>query len=211
MDYKIENEVFPVVIQRKNNKNTYIRISEKMEIVVSTSFFTTNHQVQKLIQNNEESVKKMLNRQKKEIQKKETFYYLGKKYDIITVPTLEKITLENDYIYTKNKKELEKWYQKEMKRLFQERMDIIYPLFEEKIPYPLLKIRNMKTRWGVCNRKTNAITLNAALMKEPIECLDYVIVHELSHFVHFDHSKEFWKTVEKYSPNYKKIRKKMKE
>ena len=69
----------------------------------------------------------------------------------------------------------------------------------------------MKTRWGVCNKRDTSITLNANLMKEKIECLDYVIVHELSHFVHFNHSKEFWNTVEKYCPYYKKIRKSLKE
>lgn len=211
MEYQIEEEIYPVIIQRKNNKNTYIRVNDNLEIVVSTSYLMSNHQIKKLLKSNEEAVKKMLNRQKKEKKKKESFYYLGKKYDIIIVPTIDTITLEEEYIYAKNIKQLEKWYQREMQTLFKERLDKIYPLFEETIPYPILKIRNMKTRWGVCNRKTKAITLNAALMKENPAYLDYVIVHELSHFVHFDHSKEFWETVEKYCSNYKKIRKKMKE
>ena len=68
----------------------------------------------------------------------------------------------------------------------------------------------MKTRWGVCNKRDDSVTLNAELFREPIECLDYVITHELSHFVHFDHSKEFWKLVEKYNPDYKKVRKYLK-
>ena len=77
-------------------------------------------------------------------------------------------------------------------------------------PYPILKIRTMKTRWGVCNRKIKSVTLNFNLIKYDYDCLDYVIVHELSHFVHFDHSKEFWNTVSKYYPNYKIIQKKLK-
>ena len=82
--------------------------------------------------------------------------------------------------------------------------------FDENIPYPILKIRTMKTRWGVCNRKVKSVTLNFNLVKYDYYCLDYVIVHELSHFVHFDHSKEFWNTVSKYYPNYKIIQKKLK-
>ena len=82
----------------------------------------------------------------------------------------------------------------------------MYNLFDENIPYPALKIRNMKTRWGVCNKK-GYITLNSNLIKYNISEIDYVIIHELSHYVHFNHSKEFWKTVSKYYPNYKKSKK----
>ena len=82
-------------------------------------------------------------------------------------------------------------------------------MFIDEIPYPKLKIRTMKTRWGVCNRKDNSVTLNLELIKKDIKYLDYVIVHELSHFVYFDHSKNFWLEVCKYSPNYKELRKEL--
>ena len=69
----------------------------------------------------------------------------------------------------------------------------------------------MTTRWGVCNRKTNTVTLNLELYKYEDKALDYVIVHELSHFIHFNHSKEFWSVVEKYFPDYKKVRQYLKD
>ena len=46
----------------------------------------------------------------------------------------------------------------------------------------------MKTRWGVCNIKDNSVTLNSKLIEYDIQALDYVIIHELSHFIHFNHS-----------------------
>ena len=67
----------------------------------------------------------------------------------------------------------------------------------------------MKTRWGVCN-KNNSITLNSDLIKYGYEQIDYVIIHELSHFIHFNHSKDFWNLVNKYCKNYKEIRKSLK-
>ena len=69
----------------------------------------------------------------------------------------------------------------------------------------------MSTRWGVCNKKNKTITLNLELIKKDIKYLDYVIVHELCHFIHFDHSKEFWNLVSKYCPNYKQLRKEMRD
>ena len=69
----------------------------------------------------------------------------------------------------------------------------------------------MKSRWGVYNKLRHKVTLNSELIKYNIECLDYVIVHELSHAIHFDHSKDFWNLVSKYCSDYKSIRKQLKE
>ena len=116
-----------------------------------------------------------------------------------------------DKIFTKNEETLNKWLKKEITNLYKERVDYLYDVFQENIPYPKIKFRRMKTRWGVCNKRDLSITLNTELIKYDIECLDYVIIHELTHFIHFNHSQSFWNVVEKYYPNYKKIRKKLKE
>ena len=69
----------------------------------------------------------------------------------------------------------------------------------------------MTSRWGVCNVKSKTVTLNLELIKYDLKYLDYVIVHELSHLIYANHSKDFWNVVSKYVPNYKKIRKEMKD
>ena len=74
-----------------------------------------------------------------------------------------------------------------------------------------IMIRKMTSRWGVCNIKNHNVTLNYHLCKYDICCLDYVIVHELSHFIHPNHSREFWNLVGKYYPKYKECRKMLKE
>lgn len=211
MEFIVEEEKYPIIIKRKNNKNTYIRVNNKLEIIVTTSYYTTDSCIIKLIKENKKTIEKMLKRQKKEKLKEEQFYYLGIKYDIIIVPTMDHVEVSEGRIFTKNQKMLDRWYQREIETIFTKRLEQNYKLFKEKIPYPTLKLRKMKTRWGVCNKKNQSITLNINLMRENIECLDYVIVHELSHFVHFNHSKEFWDTVSKYCNNYKEIRKKLKE
>ena len=70
-------------------------------------------------------------------------------------------------------------------------------------PPPLVKIKTMKSMWGNCNFVKKIITLNLYLAKVPIECIDYVIVHELCHLIHHNHSKEFYKLITQIVPDWK--------
>ncbi len=209
MKYVIDGINYEVIIIKKNNKNTYIRVKEN-KIYVTTNYFVSKNYIKKLLDNNYQTVKKMLERSQNRQEKNDSFYFLGKKYDIIFVPTMD-IDIADNKIFVKNKEYLDKWLKKQIVKIYQERLDFIYSIYQEKIPYPQLRIRKMKTRWGVCNRKNNVVTLNSELIKYGINQIDYVIIHELSHFVYFDHSKEFWLQVSKYCPDYKEIRKVLKE
>lgn len=211
MKYKIDDVDYDVIISRKHNKNTYIRVKDDLNIYVSTNYFTSIRSIQKLLDDNYEYLKNMISKRKKRIEKDNDFYLFGKKYDIIIDSNTIDIYLSDNKIYVKSMKVFESWLKKEIQKLFKEHLNMIYNQFEEEIPYPRLKIRSMKTRWGVNNKRDNSVTLNSKLIEYDLTKLDYVIVHELSHFIHFNHSKEFWNLVSKYTPNYKQIRKEMKE
>ena len=202
-DYKLDGDIYNVLVVKKNNKNSYIKIKDDLTIYVTTNYLTTKGEVKRMLDNEKDFLKRSLSRARKKMEKDELFYYLGQKYDIILVP-FENTEVYDDKIYVKDMNALDKWLKKEMKRIFSERLEYNYNLFDEDIPFPKLKIRSMKTRWGVCNKRDNSITLNSKLIRYSIHEIDYVIIHELSHFVHFDHSKEFWETVRMYMPDYKK-------
>ena len=68
------------------------------------------------------------------------------------------------------------------------------------------RLRVMKSCWGSCRSQTRALTFNLKLATKPLECVEYVIIHELAHIVHPNHNPEFWKLVEQYCPDYKRIR-----
>ncbi len=67
-------------------------------------------------------------------------------------------------------------------------------------------LRLMKSCWGSCRSNSRALTFNLLLATKPLECVEYVIIHELAHIVYPNHSPEFWKLVAKYCPDYIRIR-----
>lgn len=209
-NYKLDGENYAVCVVKKNNKNTYIKVKEDLTIYVTTNYLATKRYVKNVLDNNNDFLRKAIARVKKRMEKDREFYYLGKKYDIIYVP-FDNIEVSDGKIFCKNDLVLNKWIKNQMKVIFTERLEYNYKLFKEDIPFPKLRVRTMKTRWGVCNKRVTEITLNSKLIKYSIKEIDYVIVHELSHFVHFDHSRKFWNTVEKYMPDYKKAVKILKE
>jgi len=82
-----------------------------------------------------------------------------------------------------------------------EEFNAIYNFRHQKI-----SIRNQKSRWGSCSRKGN-LNFNYRIVHLPEKYLDYIIVHELCHLEQFNHSKNFWELVGQAIPNYKEIRK----
>ncbi len=209
-EYKINGVKYPVIVEKKNNKNTYIKIKEDMTIYVTTNFLTSKWQIKNMLDSEKSYLEKALENVKRKYEREKDFYYLGEKYDIIIVG-FDKVEIDDHKIYTPSNDALEKWVKKQMLTVFKERLEYNYNLFDEDIPFPKLKTRKMKTRWGVCNKRDDSVTLNSKLIRYDINEIDYVIIHELSHFVHFDHSREFWNTVEKYMPNYKRSIKVLKE
>jgi len=211
MKYELDGTLYDVIINKKNNKNLYVRVKDDMNIHVSCNYFTTKGMIEKVLNENKESLRKMVNNIKKKNQNSGKFFYLGKSYDIIYKEDIRETIVQNDTIITQNDKTFNKWYKEEIIRVFDERYVYVFNRFKENIKSPILKIRDMKTRWGVYNRLKHTITLNSKLIEFDIEKIDYVILHELSHIIHFNHSKSFWNLVGKYCNNYKEIRKEMRE
>lgn len=208
---KLNDELYEVEITKKiSNRNTYIRVKEDLKLYVTTNSFTSNREIEKIILKNSASILNMIGKVKKKKDYEDSFYFLGKKYEVV-YSNDQDIFLGSNKVFLPHNFDLDKWYKKEAKRIFEERLNYNFNKFSREIPEVHLTIRKMKTRWGVCNTKDHRITLNLELIKKDIECLDYVINHELSHLIHANHSKSFWNVVEENFKDYKRVRKKYEE
>lgn len=211
MKITINNQEHDVIIEKKrSNKNTYFRIKEDLNLYVTTNSLVSDKKISKMIDENFKSIVRMYNKQAYKNDLKEKFFYLGRQYDVVYTNGRD-VQLGIDRVFIGRDANLDKWYKKQAQEVFANCLDSSYEQFTRSIPRPTLRIRKMTSRWGVCNTKTHVITLNLELMKKDILCLEYVVMHELSHLVYADHSKKFWSVVEENCPNYKEIRRIMRD
>lgn len=112
--------------------------------------------------------------------------------------------------YQKDEKDrlLEKRYKKAATDYIPKRVEYYAELIG--VTYEKITIRDTKTRWGSCSSSGN-LSFSWRLMLAPFSVLDYVVVHELCHRIHMNHSKEFWSTVGLYFPDYKEKKNWLKE
>lgn len=210
MEIYLDGIKFNVFITRKNIKNMYLRVKSD-GIYISCHYLVSKGMILSFIENNSSSIVKTYEKVQKKEAKKEEFYYLGRKYDVIVMNTAGKIEFYEDKVFVKNKTYLNTFLKNEATRIFNDRVKVCYNLFEEDIPYPKVVIGKMTRKWGYCNKRDKTIKLNFELIKYSVSEIDYVIIHELCHFLEFNHSKNFWKYVSKYMPEYKEAQKVLKE
>ena len=111
--------------------------------------------------------------------------------------------ITTDAVYVKNIKSVKQVFVKNYSQQF---LNYVNELSEQtRLHINSASIRSYKSRWGCCDRKGN-LKFNFMLFMLPVDIQRYVIIHELCHTVHFNHSAEFWRLVESFVPNYKKLR-----
>lgn len=141
----------------------------------------------------------------------ESFYYLGRQYKLIVRKRKQESVRFSKGIlelYTKkelrnsrhNRDLLNKWYDERAVNIFTKRYRIVLKSFDYDF-VPKLDIRKMNKRWGsfLSNKK---IYLNPDLVKSPVRCIDYVIIHELCHMRYKKHNKDFYKLLTQKCPDW---------
>ena len=144
----------------------------------------------------------------------EHFYYLGKTFPLKYSVHQQQPLLLNDCFQlnqqrkTDVKKVFIAWYRHQARQVIGERAAILADLYQ--LFYKDIRITSARTRWGSCSRR-GSLNFSWRLVMAPPEIIDYVITHELAHLKIPNHSPDFWKYIEQLSPNYRVLRKWLKE
>lgn len=111
--------------------------------------------------------------------------------------------------FAKRERMVEGFLDAQCREIFGEIAGQIYPVFQKYgIAPPILRIRKMDTRWGSCIPGKGVITINKRLLGAPRVCIVYVVMHEFCHFIHPNHSRQFYDLLSALMPDWKE-RKKM--
>ena len=187
MSFQIEINQKLVTVKlekRKNIKHVYLRVLNPTLIQIKTNIYYTLYDAKDLIQKKITWIENSISRLEEKSIDEDEFLYLGQRKKI------EDFKIKNiDNFY---KKEILKY----LPDLVQE-----YSIKMNLIPTSISYRKNKRT-WGSCNYK-NGLNFNILLMKFPIELMEYVVIHELAHIEHKNHSKDFWNLVKEFCPDYK--------
>ena len=221
---QIEISGIKIEVQKKNIKNLHlvvappdgkVRVSAPMHLSDEsiTMFVRT-----KLgwIKKQQEKFEKQPRQSEREYVSGETLYLFGQQYFLRVEYSYKgnSLVLEgNEAILTVRKEStvsqreafVNEWYRAKLK----EKIEIYLPKWERiaGLYCDSWQTKYMTTRWGTCNTSTRKIWLNLQLAKKPIECLEYVILHELAHLKVRNHSKDFVALMDQYMPYWRETKK----
>jgi predicted metal-dependent hydrolase len=146
----------------------------------------------------------------------ETHLYLGKQYQLkISVGDANKVHLKNGVFEVScwqkvsphmTKRLMERWYAKKAAEQFAQSMERCWPkIARYGFRKPDIVIQRMQKRWGSLS-ELGTLTLNVELVKASKECIDYVVLHELCHLKHHDHSPAFYQLLDRLLPEWRKLK-----
>lgn len=215
---KVNGTTFSYTLVRKKVKNINMRIKSDGSVWVSANALISIKDIDNFVLGKFEWIQK-----KKSLlaEKQENLYELnenstemmlfGRLMTLKYIPAkTNRVSYDSEFIYVQYKEQSDpiKVISKFLNQLAHDVFLDIAQLVEKnlkcyQVPTPVIKIRSMKSRWGSCIPAKEQITLNLKLIHYPIDFIEYVVLHEFVHFIHPDHSKDFYQVISFIMPDYK--------
>ncbi len=223
---KIDGKNYRVQVNRKRMKRVRLKIFPSMEIRLSVPFDTPDEWIADFLIKKQPWLEERASifEATKAIEKEGHITsgtgtrILGRQITIQIIQSDSNHIEKDDqrlYIFTKDSSQaaidnqFDKWWQKQAKSYFQAVLDRQFPIVKKHgVDRPTIFVRKMATLWGSCSRKSNRINLNYYLYKAPVPCIEYIVFHELAHFIYPYHNKDFYDFITIYMPDWQ-ARKKM--
>ena len=209
-------------LQRKNVKNINLRIKADRTIVVSANQSISDQVIEDFILSKSDYILKALAHYEdlakyapkpKKYVDGETYRIFGhdrrlkvkcgKQNCVESDESFITLTVKDVDNFAIKKKTMDKWLNNLCKDAIQSLCEAVYPKFQKDgINYPTIRFRNMVSRWGSCQPKRYVLTFNYALVEAPLSCIEYVVVHEFSHFLQPNHSRKFYQQLAMFMPDW---------
>ncbi len=222
---EIKGVWFDVAIERKNIRHMYLRLKDE-KIFVSAPLLMPEHLVYRFIEGKRDWIYNIYLRMQK---KKEgshlydggnLFYVYGEAYELLYQEnSRSSVRIKERQIFLSGpdlQKALRYLYKHFDRDLLAKAWEYFYR-YQRSIligygylKTPELRARAMTSKWGVCYPTKDRICISSYLIHYPLDCLEYIMVHEMTHFIIPNHSKRFYQIVSNNLPAYKEIRKKLK-
>ena len=224
---RIDGRLLEYSLERKNVKNLNLHVRKDGSVYVSANATVPEDKIEEFliskgtfIRNAQEKFKEQ--EQYRPLPKQyvsgETFYIQGRALRLkVSQSDRDKIYSDGVYLFldvkdqqdiTKKERIVKRFLDKQCKAVFGEIVEELYPVFQKYgVAPPILRIRNMDTRWGSCLPGKGVITLNKRLLEAPRNCIEYVVMHEFCHFIHPNHSKHFYDFLAMLMPDWKERKK----
>lgn len=210
-------------LTRKTVKNINMRIKTQGQILVSANVFVPVRVIDQFVLSQEENIRKALQKyatirentiRQMQYQSGEKIIILGEELHLFLeeakIEGVDKfgkfliLRVEDTSDFSRKEKVMKKWLKNLQWEVFENICKEIYPLLRPYgVKYPLIKIRDMKSRWGSCQPQKRIITLNGKMIFGPKAAIEYVVLHEFAHLLYPNHSKEFYAFVESLMPDWK--------
>lgn len=197
----------------------YLRMKVKDgKVLISVPFRTSKQVIEKFVKDNIDFIDKSLAKQqiikeKRTININDTIVIFNNSYTILPISTKAKLT--DHYIFVKENldinKQIKSLFKKQLLDKLTEITKYYYSIMPLNCTFPKITIKDVKSKWGSYNKVKHEIIYSSELIFKDQSLYNYLVVHELAHILEFNHSSRFYDIVSKYCPNYKVLRKMLKE
>ncbi len=223
MKFEYEMETIEFTVEYRKRKSFRISVEPPNSVFVVAPVGIKDDEILRMVKTKAKWITKKLReikelgmeKRNKEYEEGENFMYLGRDLRLTVLrdgdvkkPLVELVegcllvrTATEDP--DKLRKPIEDWYRKRSLEIVSERVENYQKHFEQR---PIeIRSKRQKSRWGSCSN-AHRLNFNLRCIMAPLEVIDYIVVHEMCHMVHFNHSREFWGLVEEIMPDFKERR-----
>jgi predicted metal-dependent hydrolase len=220
---QIEGSPLQYILERKNVKNLNLHVRKDGSIYVSANAMVPEEKIDEFLVSKGTFIRNAQRRFQEQEQCKplpkqyvsgETFYIQGRALRLkVTQTNKDNVYSDGVYLFlevrdlgdfVKKERLVKGFLDRQCKMVFGEIVEELYPIFQKYgVAPPVLRIRNMDTRWGSCLPGKGVITLNKRLLEAPRNCIEYVVMHEFCHFIHPNHSRHFYDFLTMLMPDWK--------